>query len=70
MDWRIILKCMSKKQSVSAWTTFIWLRVGTGGALLWKWCCCIVDGYYYCSVVDRHCFFPFCIIAVCTVCKS
>ena len=31
--------------------------------------CCTVDGYC-CGLVDRHCFFPFCSIAVCTACKS
>ena len=34
---RIILNYILKKQDRSAWTGFIWLWLGTSGALLWTW---------------------------------
>jgi hypothetical protein len=34
VDWRIILKWITKKWDGEAWTGFIWLRIGTGGGLL------------------------------------
>jgi hypothetical protein len=34
VDGRIILKWISRKLDVRAWTRSIWLRMGTGGGLL------------------------------------
>jgi hypothetical protein len=35
VDGRIILKWIFKKWDGRAWTGLIWLRIGTGGGLLW-----------------------------------
>jgi hypothetical protein len=34
IDGRVILKWISIKWEVGAWTGFIWLRMGTGGGCL------------------------------------
>ena len=34
IDGRIILKCILNKSVGSAWTGFIWLRIGTNSGLL------------------------------------
>ena len=35
IEGRIILKCISMKWNEEAWTGLIWMRIGTGGGLLW-----------------------------------
>jgi len=35
VDGRIILRWISRKWDVEAWTKSIWLRVGTDNGLLW-----------------------------------
>jgi hypothetical protein len=35
VDGRIILKWILEKKSLMMWIGFIWLRIGTGGRLLW-----------------------------------
>jgi hypothetical protein len=35
VDRRILLKWIFKKWDDGAWTGLIWLRIGTGGRLLW-----------------------------------
>ena len=35
IDGRIILQWIFKKWEKEAWTGLIWLRIGTGGGLLW-----------------------------------
>ena len=35
VDVRIILKLIFQKWDTRAWTGLIWLRIGTGGGLLW-----------------------------------
>jgi hypothetical protein len=34
VDWRIILKLISKKWDRKVWTGLIWLRIGTGRVLV------------------------------------
>jgi len=35
VDGKIILQCMFRKWFGVAWTGLIWLRIGTGGGVLW-----------------------------------
>jgi hypothetical protein len=35
-DGRIIFKWIFKKGDGEAWTALLWLRIGTGGGLLWN----------------------------------
>ena len=37
VDWRIILKYISKKCGVRLWTAFIWHRIRCCGRLVWTW---------------------------------
>ena len=37
IDERIILKRIFRKWDVGVWTGSSWLRIGTGGGLLWMW---------------------------------